>query len=671
MMEEKYQQLIVAHPLFSALTAEELNTFSSLFRQKSYVIGEKIVNMGDVIDAIYFIAEGKTEVQNPEPIATLGRGESIGLSDTGFFSLTGLRTASVVALSDVLVLQLDLEHFRDFLRTHPHISQHVLESASVLLRVRFIKQAAPFATIPFDHLHQFAEEITEITLPADTILYKQGDIGDTCYLIESGRISISALDPSGNSKILAELQSPGLFSETALLLNTPRNATALAVEETKLLVISKPLFLKMMEKEADTARAITLLHQARSRPYRAKAVDIFHQTTSDGEKIVVLRQSTKNNYFQLTSHGWFIWGLLDGTRNLSSIIRAFYREFHILNARLVLEFLLDLQDAGFLEVEIKKEAKSADIYPFWLKFFLATKKTMEARYTFAGFDAWLGKTYEGFVWIFYTKIMRCLYILLAVTGFGVFIAYFNQAVHLLSISSIKWTLFLTASYSIWIIVILHELAHAYTTKAAGRRVNAFGVGWFWLGPMAFCDTSDMWLSADKKARIAVDLAGVCLNFILGSIAALGLLFVYQPAVIVFLWFFALFNYLMVFGNLSPLLELDGYYALMDILEKPNLRESSILLLASFFNQENPVISYRAVLKQQKAETIYWSVCLIFMALEAILPYFLIQHVFYGLLGQYSHPFIGVVLSLMVVVFSGLGVLAKVREKIILRTQQTK
>lgn len=668
-MEEKYKQLIVAHPLFSALDAEELNVFSGLFTQKSYVMGENIVKMGDVVDAIYFIAEGKAEVQNPEPLAVLGVGESIGLNDTGFFSSSGLRTASVVALSDVRVLRLDLEHFRDFLRGNPHVNQHVLESASILLKMRFIKQIRPFLTLSFKFLYQLAEEITEIVVPADTVLFKQGEMGEACYLIESGRIRISVLDQNGASKTLAELQSPSLFGETALLLDTPRNAMAFVVEDAKLLVISKLLFIKMMEKETDAAKAITVLHQARSRPFQAKAVDVFHQKTADGEEIVTLRQTAKNNYFQLSYHGWYIWNLLDGTRNLNSIVRDFYKEFNILNARVVLDLLLDLQDAGFVEVEIKREAVSTDRFPFWLKFFLTTKKMMEAKYAFGNVDAWLEKTYNGFVWIFYTKMTQYLLILLSVVGFGVFIHHFHQAVHLLSISPIKWTLFLAASYSIWITVIPHELAHAYTTKAAGRRVNAFGVGWFWLGPMAFCDTSDMWVCPDKKARIAVDLGGVCFNFILGSVAAICLLFTHQPSIIIFLWFFALFNYLVVFANISPILELDGYYTLMDILEKSNLRESSVLMLASIFDKENPVISIWEVLKQQKAETVYWSICFIYIVIESLLTYFLMQHVFYSLLGKYSHPMIGVVLSLMVIVFSGLGILAQVREKMILRAQR--
>ncbi len=179
-----------------------------------------------------------------------------------------------------------------------------MESASVLLKMRFLKKIKPVVPLSAEFLRQLAEEITEITLPAESILFEQGDAGDACYLIESGHIQISAVDKSGKPKIVADLRSPSLFGETALLLDTPRNATAYIAEEVKLLIVSKSLFAKMMEKEKDAARAINLLHQARSRPIQANDVDIFQHTTADGEVIMTLRHIAKNHYFQLSSHGF-------------------------------------------------------------------------------------------------------------------------------------------------------------------------------------------------------------------------------------------------------------------------------------------------------------------------------------------------------------------------------
>ncbi len=47
------------------------------------------------------------------------------------------------------------------------------------------------------------------------------------------------------------------------------------------------------------------------------------------------------------------------------------------------------------------------------------------------------------------------------------------------------------------------------TKYYGHEVHYMGVGWYWLRPVAFTDTSDMWLST-KKPRVMVNLAGILL-----------------------------------------------------------------------------------------------------------------------------------------------------------------
>jgi putative peptide zinc metalloprotease protein len=666
-MDAKYNSLITKHPLFSNIAIDELEKLSSLFVIKSFSAGEEIVKEGDIIDAIYFIGQGQAEVRKSgQPLAVLGEGESIGLSGTGFFSTTGERTATVVALSDAIALCLDLEIFKNFLIDYPKVNQTFLESTNILSRMRFIKQVAPFAALSIEKLRLYAERIKESVVPKGTVLFRQGEMGEECYLIETGRVNIVIQDSHGNTKILAELHKTQLFGEAALLLNTPRNATAIVEEETRLLVISKDLLLEMMQKESNTARIITFLNQKRSRPIQVEGIEVFRQTADDGEEIITLKQNKENNYFRLSSpHGWFIWQLLDGTRSLKEILRSFYKEFNILNADLIFGFIFDLYDTGFVHLEMKRTEISASSLPLWIRILTIVRNVMEAKYGFKNVDNFITKTYDGFIWIFYTKIAQIILILLSLIGLSAFIFHSGQFIHLLNTSPDRWPLFLGATYTLFFTIIFHELAHAYTTKAFGRQVAAFGVGWLWIGPYAFCDTSDMWLCPDKLSRIAVDAAGLYLDFILGSLAALCLLIFPPSNITIFIWLFAMFNYTGVFTNLSPLLELDGYYALMDILNKPNLRESSVLMLVKVFSKKNQV-SFWTTLKEHKEETIYWVACFLYIIAAGILPYFLIHHVFYGLLGS-RNPLIGFSVSLFVTALSGLSIWAEFRRTQISRS----
>lgn len=88
----------------------------------------------------------------------------------------------------------------------------------------------------------------------------------------------------------------------------------------------------------------------------------------------------------------------------------------------------------------------------------------------------------------------------------------------------------------------------------------------------------MWL-AGRWPRIAVSLVGPYANLVLASIASLvALLAPIPPTIVSALSQFALLSYLMVLVNLNPLLEYDGYFVLMDLLERPNLRARSLTWL---------------------------------------------------------------------------------------------
>ncbi len=667
-MNEHSKGLIAKHPIFSILTTDEFDQLARLFTVKKFAAGETIVKKDELVDAIYFITEGKAEVGENSPIATLGRGESIGLSDTGFYSTTGARSTTVTAVSDVITLRLEIEQFHDFLTKHPQINQTIEDNASTFLRMRFIKQAAPFKNLLPESLILFAEKISDVTTPIGTVLFKQGDMGDSCYLIVSGKIDISIQDSDGKSKTVAQLGTSQLIGETALLLDIPRNGTATAIEDTKLLQISKPLFLEIMEKESDAAKAIIVLHQKRIRPIQAENIEISRQKTDDGTENVVLKNMETHDYYQLSSHAFFVWKLLDGTRNMNTILREFLKEFHFLDSRSIYELISDLSDLGFIKLDIKEQKSIAEKLPFWIRFFSRLRKIMEATYAFKNTDNWVTKSYNHFFWIFYTKIAKIILAFVAISGFTIFVFHFNQIVPAFNASSMRWPLFLMASYALLITAVPHELAHAYTTKSCGRNVHAFGVGILWGSLFAFCDSSDMWSCPDKKSRIAVDLAGCYVNIIISSLAAWGILLSSHSHISIFLWLFAFFGYMSVIGNLNPTLELDGYYVLMDKLGKSNLRESSIEALIKAMATKKSKLSFFVTFKQYPKELIYWKTCIVYLAITAIIPYFLIHDVFYGLFGT-QNPLLGIFFTLLTVALSGLGIWSQIQEKKHLSSQK--
>ena len=87
---------------------------------------------------------------------------------------------------------------------------------------------------------------------AGEILFRDGDPGDTMYVLRSGRVRVF-IEPNGREKTLAFIEAGDFFGEMALLNNKPRTASAECVEETRLLVIDGKTFEAMLRGNAEIA----------------------------------------------------------------------------------------------------------------------------------------------------------------------------------------------------------------------------------------------------------------------------------------------------------------------------------------------------------------------------------------------------------------------------------
>lgn len=133
-----------------------------------------------------------------------------------------------------------------------------------------------------------------------------------------------------------------------------------------------------------------------------------------------------------------------------------------------------------------------------------------------------------------------------------------------------WILF----YGIFVVVAaIHELGHGLTTKWFGGEVHEIGVMLLYFSPALFCNTNDAWTFKRRSERLWVTFAGPWIQLVIAALAAVVWVGT-QPDT--FVHRFAFLTVLVggvssVLANFNPLLPLDGYYALSDWLEVPNLR----------------------------------------------------------------------------------------------------
>lgn len=123
---------------------------------------------------------------------------------------------------------------------------------------------------------------------------------------------------------------------------------------------------------------------------------------------------------------------------------------------------------------------------------------------------------------------------------------------------------------------VHEAAHGWAVKRWGGTVREMGLMLVMFTPVPYVDATSSYAFRDKWQRAAVALAGMGAELLLGAIALhvwlaseAGLVSAIAYNVVLI----AGFSTLVVNGN--PLMRYDGYYALCDLIELPNLSQRSM------------------------------------------------------------------------------------------------
>lgn len=390
-------------------------------------------------------------------------------------------------------------------------------------------------------------------------------------------LTADASPSASNEREQTRVGHGGLFGEEATLRDAPYSVATRATKDCQLLAFSQPELMRMMAADRRvTARRLDM-DVLGDKPRPAAGVLAFPQAAVQGGRIVVLKDPTRLSYFRLSEDGWRLWQSLDGNLTVRELILRQVRVTGRFAPQAVLDLLQRLSAAGFVESE-RLARISKVMRPSWPSIAVAWLiRILTWRIQLTGCDRWLSRIYASAAHVLFTPAALALFAAIAAAGIvGLVFALIAGRVTLGSMHSSGPALWLFC-IPIIVSVVLHEAGHAFTTKFFGREVDRVGIGWFWFAPIVFVDTSDMW-TARRWPRVAVDLAGVAVNATCGGFATLAALLIGGGAWAATLWQFVLVSWWMLLASLNPLFEFDGYYALSDWLDRPNLRREALARL---------------------------------------------------------------------------------------------
>lgn len=146
-------------------------------------------------------------------------------------------------------------------------------------------------------LEAMLKVMTPQTIPANTVIFKKGDPGDSMYILTSGKMRIFTTDVEGNEIVLTYFEPVRVFGDFSLLDRQPRSASAGTVNQIEVLVLSRDTFLQflpqypsvglaMLRNLADRVRYIT--------NYMNKIGDLA-QRLSSGEYDRIITEITQSS----------------------------------------------------------------------------------------------------------------------------------------------------------------------------------------------------------------------------------------------------------------------------------------------------------------------------------------------------------------------------------------
>ena len=401
-------------------------------------------------------------------------------------------------------------------------------------------------------------------------LWRGPPYADLSYVIARGEAEVILTRPDGTHSLLAKLMPGALVGEGALLTDMPRTATVRMTGPGRVLVLKREdLFAGADESLGDLVN----LYRMRWRPRRKNGVTSHDQTNSDGETIVVLRDEGTGAYHRMAIDGRFIWDRLDGNNTIRDLTIAYAEQFGQFAPDRVQRLTRTLVERGFAVVPQLKHGTKEQRRGLVGRIIGSAMAAVSWTKTMGDVDALVSKWYRRVGRLAFSKVGAAVAIALAVAGPVIFVVSGPLSTEF--IDEAGGTLLLLGVLPANAIgAILHEASHALAVKHYGRKVRKAGIGWYFITPVVFVDTSDMWLES-RWRRALVSAVGPLTNLSLGGAAAVAALFVSSGVGEVLLWEFVLVSFYLALINLNPMMEYDGYHMLSDVLDRPNLREEAM------------------------------------------------------------------------------------------------
>jgi multidrug efflux pump subunit AcrA (membrane-fusion protein) len=300
-----------------------------------------------------------------------------------------------------------------------------------------------------------------------------------------------------------------------------------------------------------------------------------------GETSYVVKDPATRKYFRFRPVEIGVMRCFDGLHSAEEIAATLAGQGIRLTARAVDGFARKLAGIGLLErtladrTTLELERVRADRRKR-RRPALFRGEIMRMRWSLGDPDAMFTRVMPALRWCFTpgfivasVALFAAYFIILAAT----WTEFSSTLVELYALGNITLGTIVVLSVTGLVVILIHELGHGFACKHFGGEVHELGFMLMYFQPAFYCNVNDAWSFPALRARLWVTAAGGWIQFVVASLAAVVWL-VARPGTLtseVAVAAMIVGGATTLVTNMNPLIPLDGYFALTDWLEIPNLR----------------------------------------------------------------------------------------------------
>lgn len=250
-----------------------------------------------------------------------------------------------------------------------------------------------FSDLSQDEFIEIVHRLKSKNFTPQSLIFKEGDGGDSIFLVASGKINIYKRDPSGRQVLLRTINEGDFFGEFSYFANAKRNVSAISASEVQLLELTREEIDNMLENLQGVKNALVEFYKTRvldsilgvtpvfrELPYaeREKFLPRFELVIIRKNEDIVTEGESGDAMFVIVSGAVEVWTKRSGKKIVLATLREgdFFGEISLITGETRTATVTALKETRLMKLRKTDFDEISDKYPSVLEI---TKKVLDRR----------------------------------------------------------------------------------------------------------------------------------------------------------------------------------------------------------------------------------------------------------------------------------------------------